>query len=149
MQATRVGVAFAVSELSAHCIEMAKIHLSAYLNSFREYTFHYCAWITQCFVVIRALRSYTLISMLLNVCKSFHHLLKHGNRLLRYTYDFRKLRETGFAAFLTELPRREWSTSKQNVCVGGYYVKFACAMAAFLPTCIQVKWSDVNRHHQD
>lgn len=117
--------------------------------SFREYTFHYCAWITQCFVVIRALRSYTLISMLLNVCKSFHHLLKHGNRLLRYTYDFRKLRETGFAAFLTELPRREWSTSKQNVCVGGYFVKFACAMAAFLPTCIQVKWSDVNRHHQD
>ena len=149
MQATRVGVAFAVSELSAHCIEMAKIHLSAYLNSFREYTFHYCAWITQCFVVIRALRSYTLISMLLNVCKSFHHLLKHGNRLLRYNYDFRKLRETGFAAFLTELPRREWSTSKQNVCVGGNFVKFACARAVILPTCIQIKWSDVNRHHQD
>ena len=99
MQATRVGVAVAVCMLSAHCIEMAKIHLSAYLNSFREYTFHHCAWITECFVVIRALRSYTLISMLLNVCKSFHHLLKHGKRLQRYNYDFRKLRETGLAAF--------------------------------------------------
>ena len=149
MQATRVGVAVAVSMLSAHCIEMAKIHQSAYLNSFREYTFHHCAWITQCFVVIRALRSYALISMLLNVCKSFHHLLKHGDWLLRYNYDFRKLRETGFAAFSTELPRREWSTSKRNVGIGGYFVKFACAMAVILPTCIQVKWSDANRHHQD
>ena len=126
-----------------------KIHLSAYLNSFREYTFHHCAWITQCFVIFRALRSYTLISMLLNVCKFFHHLPKHRNRLLRYNYDFRKLRATGFPAFLTELLRREWSTSKQNVCVGGYFVKFACARAVILPTCIQIKWSDVNRHHQD